>query len=143
MKVFVKRLGNEAKIPSYAHEGDSGVDLYANESARIGPGKIALVPTGIKIALPKGFEAQVRPKSGLALNNCITVLNSPGTIDAGYRGEVCVIIINHGKEPFVVEKGKKIAQMVFSRVEEAEFEEVEQLDETARNSSGFGSTGLG
>jgi len=143
LKVFVKRLSEEVKMPVYAHESDAGVDLYANREMEIAPGEIALVPTGIKIALPEGYEAQVRPKSGLALNHGITVLNTPGTVDSGYRGEIGVIVVNHGKESFVVEKGKKIAQMVFNKVEKAELEEVEELDETQRNEGGFGSTGLG
>ena len=142
MKVLIKRLDEGVKMPAYAHEGDAGVDLYANENKSIAPGEVALVATGIKIALPLGFEAQVRPKSGIALKNGVTVLNTPGTIDAGYRGEVGVIIINHGKESFAVEKGKKIAQMVFNKIENAELKEVEELDETTRNESGFGSTGL-
>ena len=142
LKVLVKKLDNGVKIPSYAHDGDAGVDLYANQEVAVEPGAIALVPTGIKIAIPLGFEAQVRPKSGLALNHGITVLNTPGTIDAGYRGEVGVIVVNHGKEQFTIEKGKKIAQMVFNKVEKAELEEVEELDETSRNTDGFGSTGL-
>ncbi len=129
-------------MPAYAHEGDAGVDLYANETKEIDVGEIALIPTGIKIALPKGFEAQVRPKSGLALKHGITVLNTPGTVDEGYRGEIGVIVVNHGKEKYTVEKGKKIAQMVFNKVEKAELNEVEELDETSRNESGFGSTGL-
>ena len=142
MKVLVKRLDEGVKMPAYAHEGDAGVDLYANENKSIAPGEVALVATGIKIALPLGFEAQVRPKSGIALKNGVTVLNTPGTIDAGYRGEVGVIIVNHGKESFAVEKGKKIAQMVFNKIENAELKEVEELDETTRNEDGFGSTGL-
>ncbi|MAG21961.1 MAG: dUTP diphosphatase [Candidatus Diapherotrites archaeon] len=142
MKVRVKRLSKDVKMPGYAHAGDAGVDLYATQETSIEPGAIALVPTGIKIALPEGFEAQVRPKSGLALNHGLTVLNTPGTIDAGYRGEIGVIIVNHGKEEFKIEKGKKIAQMVFNKVEKAELEEVDELDETQRGEGGFGSTGL-
>jgi len=142
LKVLVKKLDDGVKMPSYAHDGDSGVDLYANQEVKMEPGAIALVPTGIKIAIPLGFEAQVRPKSGLALNHGITVLNTPGTIDAGYRGEVGVIVVNHGKKAFTIEKGKKIAQMVFNKVEKAALEEVEELNETSRNTSGFGSTGL-
>ena len=141
LKVLVKRLGKDVRMPSYAHEGDAGIDLYANKGITIEPGGIALVPAGIKIALPEGFEAQVRPKSGLALNHGITVLNTPGTIDAGYRGEIGVIVVNHGKEAFSIGKDKKIAQMVFNKVEKAELEEVEELDETSRNEGGFGSTG--
>ena len=143
MKVLVKRIDKEVRIPSYAHKGDAGVDLYANKEIVVEPGQRALVPTGIKIALPKGFEAQVRPKSGLALKSGITVLNTPGTVDEGYRGEICVIVINHGKQAFKVEKGNRIAQMVFNKVEKAELEEVEELDGTTRGENGFGSTGLG
>jgi len=142
LKVLVKRLDKDVKMPEYVHEGDAGVDLYASKNMKIEPGGIALVPTGIKIALPKGYEAQVRPKSGLALNHGITVLNTPGTIDAGYRGEIGVIVVNHGRESFEIEKGKKIAQMVFNKVEKAELQEVEELDETSRGKNGFGSTGL-
>lgn len=142
MKVLVKRLCKEVKMPGYAHEGDAGVDLYANKDLVVESGGIALVPTGIKLAIPKGYEAQIRPKSGLALNYGITVLNTPGTIDAGYRGEVAVIVVNHGKESFKIENGKKIAQMVFNKVEKAELEEVDELDESTRGEGGFGSTGL-
>jgi dUTP pyrophosphatase len=142
LRVLVKRIGKDVKMPAYAHDGDAGVDLYANKSIHLEPNGIALVPTGIKIALPYGFEAQVRPKSGLALKHGITVLNTPGTIDAGYRGEICVIVVNHGKEGFTIERGKKIAQMVFNKIEKVELEEVEQLDETERSEGGFGSTGL-
>jgi dUTP pyrophosphatase len=109
----------------------------------LGPGKRALVPTGISIALPAGTEAQVRPRSGLAAKNGVTVLNSPGTIDADYRGEIAVILINHGDEPFVITRGMRIAQMVIATVAQATFSEVDNLDETARGAGGFGSTGRG
>jgi len=142
MKILVKKISADAKLPSYAHPGDSGMDLYSVEETVIEPGERKMIKTGIKIAIPKGFEAQVRPKSGIAANNGVTVLNSPGTIDSGYRGEVQVILANLGKEAFKVEKGKKIAQLVIAKVEEAEMEEVEELDETTRNDAGFGSTGL-
>ncbi|MFH1257235.1 MAG: dUTP diphosphatase [Candidatus Diapherotrites archaeon] len=142
MKVLVKKLGAEVKDLKFAHEGDAGVDLYANETVELKPMEKMLVCTGIKIALPKGFEAQVRPKSGLAAEHGITVLNTPGTIDAGYRGEVKVILINLGGKAYTVEKGKKIAQMVFNKIEEPEIVEVEELDETSRGEGGFGSTGL-
>src|SRR3989338_3275263 len=141
MIVKIKKTRPEARIPDYANKHDAGVDLYSCESLEIKPGERALVPTGIKIAVPEGFEAQVRPKSGLALNHGITMLNTPGTIDAGYRGEIAVIVINHGREKFVVEKGKKIAQMVFNKIEKVHFEEVEELDNTSRGEGGFGSTG--
>ena len=143
VKVKVKRIHPDAKIPGYAHPGDSGMDLYSVEDVAIGPGERKTVKTGLQISVPKGFEAQVRPKSGLAANFGITVLNTPGTIDSGYRGEVMVIMVNLGEEKYGVEKGKKIAQLVISRVEEAVVEETESLDGTRRNKGGFGSTGLG
>lgn len=142
MKVRVKKIHKDAKIPNYAHQGDSGMDLYSVEEATIEPGERKMVGTGLQISLPKGFEAQVRPKSGLAANFGVTVLNTPGTIDSSYRGEIVIIVANLGKESFKVEKGKKIAQMVIARVEEAEIKEVEELDDTARKDGGFGSTGL-
>lgn len=142
MKLRVKKLCIDAKVPAYAHEGDSGMDLYSVEEFGLAPGERRLVKTGLQIALPRGFEAQVRPKSGLAANFGVTVLNTPGTVDSGYRGEIMVIMANLGKEPYRVEKGKKIAQMVIARVEEAEVEVVEELDETKRKDGGFGSTGL-
>ncbi len=141
MKVQVKKLNSEAKLEQ-AHKGDAGIDLYASETEEILSGEIKLIKTGIKVAIPEGFEGQVRPKSGLALKNGITVLNTPGTIDAGYRGEIGVIVINHGKEKFTAEKGKKIAQLVFNKIELAEIEFVEELDDTSRGEGGFGSTGL-
>ncbi|MFH1663927.1 MAG: dUTP diphosphatase [archaeon] len=141
MKVRIKKLNPEIKIEP-AHKGDAGIDLYAAETTEIQPKEIKLVKTGIKIAIPEGFEGQIRPKSGLALNNGITVLNTPGTIDSGYRGEIGVIVINHGKQKFVAEKGKKIAQLVFNKIEFPEIEVVEELDETTRGEGGFGSTGL-
>ncbi|RLG70429.1 MAG: dUTP diphosphatase [Candidatus Iainarchaeum archaeon] len=142
MIVKVKKLTKDAKLPAQALPGDVGFDLFANEEVVLKPGERKLVGTGIKIALPEGCEAQVRPKSGLAINHGITVLNTPGTIDAGYRGEIKVILINLSNEEFKVEKGQKIAQMVFNKVEIPKLEEVEELDKTARNERGFGSTGL-
>lgn len=142
MRVAIQKLSKEVNDLSYAHPGDAGVDLYASETLTLKKGEIAVVGTGIKIAIPKGYEAQVRPKSGLAANFGVTVLNTPGTVDAGYRGEVKVILINLGKKQYKVEKGKKIAQMVFSKIEEAQFIETDSLDETTRNTGGFGSTGL-
>ncbi len=142
LKVKIKRVSESAITPCYAHEGDAGVDLYSDEDCILKPGERKLVKTGIKIALPHGYEAQVRPKSGLALNHGISLCNSVGTIDSGYRGEICVILINHGSEEFKVNKATKIAQMIFNKFEEAEFQEVEELDETKRNQGGFGSTGL-
>jgi len=142
MKVQVQRISENAKIPVMAHEGDSGFDLYASETLILEPGGRKLVATGIKISMPKGFEAQVRPKSGLAIKSGLSVLNTPGTIDSGYRGEVKVILVNLAKEPFQVETGKKIAQLVFQKVECPELTEVQKLDETNRSEGGFGSTGL-
>ena len=138
----MKKLSKDAIVPSYAHSGDSGMDLFANEAAELQPGERKLVRTGIAVAVPKGFEAQVRPKSGIALKDGISVLNTPGTVDSGYRGEVGVILINLGSKAQKIEKGKKIAQMIISRVEEASVEVVEELDETRRGSGGFGSTGV-
>jgi len=142
INVKIKKIKDNAIIPKYVHEGDSGVDLYSAEDYLLKPGERVLVSTGLKIAIPKGYEAQIRPKSGLALNNGVSIVNTPGTIDAGYRGEIGIITINLGKENFKIEKGKKIAQMVFNKVEEAKFEEVEDLDNTKRGDGGFGSTGL-
>ncbi|MGL5511112.1 MAG: dUTP diphosphatase, partial [Microcoleaceae cyanobacterium] len=125
-----------------AHPGDAGMDLCAVGETTILPGESQLIPTGISIELPPQTEAQVRPRSGLALKHQITVLNTPGTIDEGYRGEVGVILINHGKNPFVVTAGMKVAQMVIQSVLRVEVLEVEQLADTARGSGGFGSTGI-
>ena len=131
--------------PAYETEGSAGMDLRAavpeDQPLTLAPGQRALVPTGLKIALQPGFEAQVRPRSGLALKHGITCLNSPGTVDSDYRGEVGVILINHGAEPFVIQRGERIAQMVIARHERAEWVEVDTLDETARGAGGFGSTG--
>ena len=133
----------EGKL-EYATPQSAGLDLRANndEPIVIEVGKFKLIPTGLYIALPVGFEAQIRPRSGLALKKGITVLNAPGTVDADYRGEVGVILMNCGNEPFVVEKGERIAQMVIARHEQAEFEFVEELDETERGAGGYGHTGV-
>lgn len=132
-------------LPRYETSGAAGMDLIAalaeGETMVLAPGERAMVPTGLAIALPDGFEAQVRPRSGLAAKNGVTVLNSPGTIDYDYRGEVKVILINHGREAFTIERGTRIAQMVVAPVTQAVFREVETLDETARGAGGFGSTG--
>lgn len=141
IKVKIKKIKDNAVIPSYAHDGDAGVDLYSTEDYLLKPGDRVLVSTGIKIAVPKGYEAQTRPKSGLALKQGLSIANTPGTIDSGYRGEVGVIAINLGKENIKIEKGKKVAQMIFNKVEEAEFGEVKELDDTKRGDGGFGSTG--
>ena len=142
MKLLVKRLADSATLPAYAHAGDAGLDLYSAVSASIEPGESKLVGTGISIELPPNTEAQVRPRSGLALKHGITVLNTPGTIDHGYRGEVGVILINHGRARFDVERGMKIAQMVIAPFLSVEVEEAEALSATARGQGGFGSTGV-
>lgn len=131
-------------LPQYATELSAGVDLRANIEAPIElrPMERRLVPTGLFMALPPGFEAQVRPRSGLAIKHGITVLNTPGTIDADYRGEVCVILINLSDEPFVIADGERIAQMVIARHEQAEWESVEVLSETERGAGGFGHSGV-
>lgn len=131
------------QLPTYATEQSAGMDLSAalGEALELGPGDRALIPTGLSIALPAGYEAQIRPRSGLALKNGITVLNSPGTIDADYRGEIKVLLINHGKEAFTVERGMRIAQMVVERYETVGWEVVKDLEESDRGEGGFGSTG--
>ena len=143
--VKVQKLTEGARLPVYGSSQAAGADLCAclgNDTLVIDPHKWAMVPTGIAIALPVGFEAQVRPRSGLAAKKGITVLNSPGTVDSDYRGEVRVILINHSDEPFVIKDGDRIAQMVIARHESACFEVVESLDETERGAGGFGSTGV-
>ena len=142
MKVLWKRIDPAAQLPSYAHPGDAGRDVRSVEELPIPTGGRALVRTGLVMQLPPDAEAQVRPRSGLALKHGVTVLNAPGTIDAGYRGEVGVILANFGDAPFVVEKGMKVAQIVVARVEQVEMAEVQETDETDRGVGGFGSTGL-
>lgn len=141
----IKKLdnGKNLPLPKYETDGAAGLDLLAaiDEPIVMKPGEIKLVKTGISIALEKGYEAQVRPRSGLALKNGITVLNSPGTVDSDYRGEVCAILINHSKVDFTITRGMRIAQMVIAKHEHAKIVEVENLDETSRGSGGFGSTG--
>ncbi len=141
----IKKLENskELALPKYETAGSAGMDLLAaiDEDIILKPGEVKLVKTGIAIALEKGFEAQVRPRSGLALKNGITVLNTPGTVDSDYRGEVCVILINHSKVDFTVTRGMRIAQMVIAKYEQAKIVEVSDLDETVRGAGGFGSTG--
>ena len=144
-KVALTPLENAVglNLPSYATSQSAGMDLSAalEEAIELGSGDRALIPTGLCIALPPGFEAQIRPRSGLALKHGVTVLNSPGTIDADYRGEIKVILINHGQEAFTIERGMRIAQMVIERYEHVEWEVVESLEETDRAAGGFGSTG--
>ena len=138
----VEKINEKAIIPNYAHEGDAGLDLYSVEKLVLAPGERVLVHTGIKIELPKNTEAQIRPRSGLALKNGISLVNSPGTIDEGYRGEIGVIIINHGLESFTVEEGMKIAQMVIKPVWRVEVEEVVSLSDSERGEKGYGSSGV-
>ncbi len=141
LEMKVKRLDPEAMPPAYAHPGDAGLDLFSNETISLEPGQSAVVKTGIAIALPPDTEGQVRPRSGLAAKHRISVLNTPGTIDEGYRGEVGVILINFGGESFLVEKGMRIAQLVVKPVLRVNVTETKDLDETARGAGGFGSTG--
>jgi dUTP pyrophosphatase len=142
MKVRIKRLREEAYVPEYAHGAaeDAGLDLRASEDATLAPGVPQLVPTGIAIELPAGHEAQIRPRSGLALKHAITLPNSPATIDPGYRGEIRVILLNLGKENYLVHRGDRIAQMVVARYESVEWDEGE-LSGSARGTGGFGSSG--
>ncbi len=143
LKVEIQKVRPEARMPSYAHHGDAGVDLYSAIDHTLEPGARVLVPTGLKMAIPEGYEGQVRPKSGLALKHGITVLNTPGTVDAPYRGEVGVILINlDPKTPYEIKRGEKVAQMVFARVERADLSEATELASTSRGEGGFGSTGL-
>ena len=143
-EILIKRLSKDIILPKYETSGSSGLDLSANikTPVKIEPGKTTIIPTGISVAIPKDFEIQIRPRSGLAAKNQITVLNTPGTIDADYRGEIKVILINLSKETFVVENGARIAQMVVCPVIKAKLKEVEILDNTSRGSGGFGSTGM-
>ena len=138
----VEKINEKAIMPNYAHEGDAGLDVYSVEKVILEPGDRALIHTGIKIELPKNTEAQIRPRSGLALKHGITLVNSPGTIDEGYRGEIGIIVINHGKESFVVEEGMKIAQMVIKPVWRVEIEEVSSLNTSERGEKGYGSSGI-
>ena len=143
IKIQIKKLSKSVSIPKYETLGSSGMDLAAHikDNIIINSGEKALVSTGIFIAIPRGYEVQIRPRSGLAAKKNITVLNTPGTIDADYRGEIKVILINLGKEKFVIENGERIAQMVVCPVVQANLEEVEELSDTIRGSGGFGSTG--
>lgn len=145
LNVQIKKLRNNAQIPVYSTEESAGADIKAciDNEITIKPGDVEIIPTGIAMMLPKGFEASVRPRSGLAAKNHVTVLNTPGTIDSDYRGEVKVILINHGKQTFTIENGMRIAQIVINRHEQARFDE-NDFDEnsTSRATGGFGSTGM-
>jgi dUTP pyrophosphatase len=145
LKVFIEQTldGKDLPIPKYMTAGAAGMDLYAavTEETVLKKGETKLIPTGIKIALADGFEAQIRPRSGLAYKHGITLLNTPGTIDADYRGEIKVIMINLGNEDFIIKRGERIAQMVINKIEQIEWEIVEVLEESERGTGGFGHTG--
>lgn len=146
MDLLVKVLGHAAglQLPQYQTFGSAGMDLVAavDEDIKINQGEVQLIPTGIAIAMPSGFEAEIRSRSGLAFKNQVVVLNSPGTIDSDYRGEIKIILMNFGREPFVVKRGMRVAQMVISRYETANIKLVEELPGSVRNDGGFGSTGI-
>ena len=146
IKVKIKKLYEDSKVPQYATEGSSGVDLYAYlegyQSVVLKPNERWLFPTGISMEIPVGYEGQVRPRSGLAVKHGITVLNTPGTIDEDFRGEIKVCLYNTSPLPYVINHGDRIAQMVFAKVEKAEFEEVSELQSTDRGDGGFGHTGV-
>lgn len=142
VEVLIQRLDAELPVPAYAHAGDAGADLYAAEDVELIPGERAVVGTGVAIALPDGYAAFVHPRSGLAAKHGVTLVNAPGTVDAGYRGEIRVTLINtDAKEPFRLQRGDRVAQLVIQRVERALFAEVEQLPGSVRGANGFGSTG--
>jgi len=144
IRIEVQRVGQRGEplpLPSYATSAAAGLDLRADPPVTLRPGERALVPTGIAIAIPPGYEGQVRPRSGLALRNGITCLNSPGTIDSDYRGEVCVVVVNLGQESVELARGERIAQLVVAPVSRAELVQVEELPGTARGTGGFGHTG--
>jgi dUTP pyrophosphatase len=142
-EILIKRLSKNVSIPEYETAGSSGMDLAADigEKIEIKPGETQIIPTGLSVSIPQEFEIQIRPRSGLAAKHQLSVLNTPGTIDADYRGEIKVILINLGKKTFIVEKGLRIAQMVLCPLIKAKIKEVDTLDGTARGSGGFGSTG--
>lgn len=145
MKVKLQRLHSfDLPLPDYMTSGASGMDLYAaiDEDLVLKPGERALVPTGIALSIPPNYEAQLRPRSGLALKYGLTLLNTPGTIDADYRGEIKLIVINLGQEAYILKRGERLAQMVFARVETVEFIEVNELEESQRAQGGFGHTGV-
>jgi dUTP pyrophosphatase len=146
MKIHIKRLKKDhpVSLPQYMTEGSSGMDLFASleKEVTLAPGERRLIPTGISVAIPEGFEGQIRPRSGLAIQKGIGIVNGPGTIDADYRGEIGVLLINFGKEPFTIRDGDRIAQMVISQVFRATFEEVDDLPTTRRQEGGFGHTGV-
>lgn len=141
MRIPLKRLDPDLPLPRHAHAGDGGVDLHAAEQARLSPGERCLVSTGIAVAIPQGYAGLVVPRSGLALRHGIGIVNAPGLVDSGYRGEIKVILVNLGSEPVEVSRGDRIAQLVVVAVEEQEFVEVGELPDSGRGEGGFGSTG--
>ena len=143
VKVLVKRLNSKVKLPEYKTSGSSGMDLMAclDSPTKIAPNSVELIPTGLSIAIPEGLEIQIRPRSGLAAKSNIGILNTPGTIDSDYRGELKIILFNHGNEDFIVNNNDRVAQMVLMPILKMELEEVDQLPESIRGSGGFGSTG--
>ena len=143
VKVLIKKLNSKVQLPKYKTDGSSGMDLMAflESPINLKPQESELIPTGISIAIPEDTEIQIRPRSGLAAKSNISVLNTPGTIDSDYRGEIKIILFNHGKENFVINNNDRIAQMIVMPIVKAEFEEVENLPKTLRGSGGFGSTG--
>ena len=143
VRILVKKFDKNIKLPTYKTSGSSGMDLvaYIKNKITINPGKTAMIPTGIAVAIPKNYEIQIRPRSGLAAKKSISVLNTPGTVDADYRGEIKIILINLSKKLFVVKSGDRVAQMILSPVVKANLEEVKNLPKTARGKGGFGSTG--
>ena len=142
-EILIKRLSKKIPLPKYETDGSSGMDIAADvkENIEIKPGKSEIIPTGLAVSIPKNFEIQIRPRSGLAAKNQISILNTPGTIDSDYRGELKVILINHGNEDFLIKNNDRIAQLVFNEVVKVSFKEVNNLDQTSRDQKGFGSTG--
>lgn len=141
VKLKVKRLNSDAILPRYEHRGDAGLDLFSVEDYNIKPGERVLIKTGISVEFPVGYELQIRPRSGLALKKGISIVNTPGTVDAGYRGEIGVILINHGEEDVKINKGDKIAQAVLNEIRYAIIDEVDELGDSSRGEGGFGSSG--
>ena len=143
VKILIKKFDKNIKLPAYKTSGSSGMDLmaYIKNKITIDPGEIAIIPTGFAVSIPKNYEIQIRPRSGLAANKGISVLNTPGTIDSDYRGEIKVILINLSKKPFDIKSGDRIAQIIVCPISKAELKEVKQLPKTTRGKGGFGSTG--
>ena len=143
VKVFIKKLNSSAQLPSYKTSGASGMDLmaYIEKTINLEPGKSCLVPTGLSVAFPKEYEIQIRPRSGLAAKNNISVLNTPGTIDSDYRGELKIILFNHSKENFTINNNDRVAQMILTPIIKMELEESDKLPDSIRGEGGFGSTG--